>query len=127
MSDLRVLLSTEDLKELYRLTNPKQPVKPKLLLVGRPTGGTWTTLGRHALRGYRACQSHLASRVRQYERSGHWPHDCEVGIGVFQADQLVKVLRAVDRGITKPAQTVTTTPLDDILHSMGTTRKDIGE
>ena len=123
----RKLLSSRDLKKLYDITNPKLEEKPKLLMVIRPSGKDWTVESSHPLRGYRGCQTNLASRVRQYETKNIWPNQCDIGIGVFESEKLVKVLVATDRGFNQVEDPVPSLPLDDLLGAIGLTRGDIKE
>lgn len=124
MTKTRVLLSTEDLKELYKLTNPKLPNKPRLNLVKREKLKDWSEENTFSMRGYRACQSYLASCVKKYESQGLWPQTIELGIGVYESDTLSKVLMAVDRGFIKD-QEQPKRPLDVLLESVHLTRKDL--
>jgi len=121
----RKLLNGNDLKSLYRLTNPKLAEKPQLLMVIRRTGEDWTVENTHLLRGYRGCQTNLESRVRQYESNGYWPAQCDLGIGIFENEQLTQVLTATDLGRKPVQEHQPTLPLDNILGAMGLTRSDV--
>lgn len=123
----RKLLSGDDLKELYRITNPKMDEKPHLYMVIRANGEDWQVESSHPLRGYRACQSNLESRVRQYESKDIWPDQCDLGIGVFEGEGIVRVLIAGHRGYKPMPESQPSLPLDDILAAMGISRSDIGE
>lgn len=128
MSDVaRKLLSSEDLKGLYRVTNPKLSPRPQLYIVSRNNpSDDWVVESSHRLMGYRACQTHLQSRVRQYEGRLQWPNCCELGIGIFIGDKLDRVLTAKDRGYTEKTQIPVTKPLDDILGAVCLNRGDVG-
>ncbi|BFM18908.1 hypothetical protein R50073_50910 (plasmid) [Maricurvus nonylphenolicus] len=124
-SSKRKLLGSSDLKRLYEITNPKLSPKPKLLLVVRELDKEWSIESNHSLRGYRGCQTNLAARVRQYESRNMWPGHVELGIGIFENEQLVDVLKAVDLGYKPDDTPKSTLPLDDMLGAMGLTRNDI--
>ncbi|MGB0893807.1 MAG: hypothetical protein ACPGUD_05315 [Parashewanella sp.] len=121
----RRLLNSDDLKTLYRVTDPKWTEKPRLFIVIRPQGGDWSVENTHLLRGYRACQSNLESRVRQYELKNIWPNQCDLGIGVFENESLINVLIAADLGYKAVKDHTPSLPLDDILGAIGLTRKDV--
>jgi hypothetical protein len=121
----RKLLNSSDLRALYKVTNPKLTEKPNLLMVIRRVGEDWAVENTHSLRGYRGCQTNLESRVRQYESSGHWPTHCDIGIGIFESEQLTQVLMAIDLGCKSVQEHQPTLPLDNILGSMGLTRSDV--
>lgn len=121
----RRLLNSGDLKELYKITNPKLEEKLILRMVIRTAGKDWSIENPHLLRGYRACQSNLESRVKQYESKDLWPDQCEIGIGIFENEKLVRVLLATKLGYRSVQEPASTTPLDDILGAIGLTRNDI--
>lgn len=123
----RKLLSSEDLKELYRVTAPKLSPRPQLYIVFRKSKGKdWVIENKHLLMGYRACQTHLQSRVRQYEGRSEWPNSCDLGIGIFNGAKLDRVLVAEDRGYTEKKSAPFTKPLDDILGAIDLNRGDVG-
>lgn len=119
------LLSSDDLVTLYRVTNPKLAEKPILQMVIRPSGQDWEIENPYKLRGYRACNGHLESLVRQYESKGTWPTQCDLGIGLFENDKLVQVLTAIDLGYRPVKKVEPSLPLDDILNAIGLSRNDI--
>jgi hypothetical protein len=121
----RRLLSSDDLKELYRVTGPINP-KPKLYMVIRYSSAeSWAIESKHRLMGYRACKVNLGARVRQYEEKQIWPEKCKLGIGIFEGDSLCRVLVASNYGYNKVKDIPTNLPLDDLLGAVGLTRKDI--
>lgn len=125
MSVERKLLSSDDLKELYRVTGPNVNPRPKLFMVVRESDESdWRVESRHSLRGYRACKINLNARVRQYEGNGLWPNQCDLGIGIFEGDTLIRVLKAVDLGNRLVKDKPVTLPLDDILSAVGKKRSD---
>lgn len=119
------LLNNDDLKTLYRITNPKLENKPNLMMVIRPKDKEWEIENSYLLRGYRACQNHLDSLVRKYETQGTWPTQCDLGIGLFEKEKLIKVLIATDLGCRPIKESPSSLPLDDILGAIGLTRNDI--
>jgi hypothetical protein len=122
----RKLLSSDDLKELYRVTGPKIKPEQKLyMVIRRSNTESWTIESKHQLKGYRACKINLGARVRQYEEKLIWPEKCELGIGVFEGEALCRILVASDNGYKKVKESPISLPLDGLLSMTGLTRKDI--
>jgi hypothetical protein len=119
------LLNSDDLKTLYRITNPKLENKPNLMMVIRYKDKEWEIQNPYLLRGYRACQNNLESLVKNYVSQGIWPTQCDLGIGVFENEKLIKVLIVTDLGYRQVKQSPPSLPLDDILGAIGLTRNDI--
>lgn len=121
----RRLLDRNDLNKLYELTNPKLSPKPTLHTVVSYYENEWKIEDSHLLRGYRACNRTLESKVRRYEAKGAWPTQCQLGIGLFENDKLIHVLIAKDLGVKPSSQVKTNLPLDDILSAIGLSRNDV--
>ncbi|MDI4652659.1 MULTISPECIES: hypothetical protein [Pseudoalteromonas] len=121
----RKLLDEDDLTKLYELTNPKLNPKPTLHTVISYQSNQWQIEDSHQLRGYRASKGSLAMKVRKYEAKKAWPDSCQLGIGVFEDDKLIHVLIAKNLGVKPERQIKASLPLDDILGSIGLSRKDV--
>lgn len=92
------LLSSDDLKELYRVTGPEEKFLCTLYMMIRHEGGDWEIEFDHPLRGYKGTIGNLEQRTRQYSQKSLWPEKVSLGVGIYQDGKLVRVLEAKNLG-----------------------------